>query len=135
MITVQTTVRAPLARVWACWQEPAHITGWAFASDDWEVPAAANDLRVGGTLSITMAAKDGSAQFDVVGTYTAVEPHTHIAYTMSDGRRVDATFHETPEGVAVTERFDPEQEHSEALQRAGWQAILDNFKRYVERQV
>ena len=131
-ITVQTTVNAPLQKVWDCWNNPADITGWAFASDDWEAPAAENDLHTGGTFKTTMAAKDKSASFDLIGTYTAVEDRAHIAYDMADGRHVEVRFEETPEGVIITETFDPEHENTEELQRAGWQAILENFKRYAE---
>lgn len=60
--TVQTVVNAPMEKVWKCWNKPEHITGWAFASDDWEAPAAENDLRVGGKFKTTMAAKDKSLE-------------------------------------------------------------------------
>lgn len=131
-ITVQTIVNAPLAKVWEYWNAPEHITQWAFASDDWEAPAATNDLRVGGKLVVTMAAKDKSASFDLVGAYTAVNEHTLIEFDMEDGRHVKVEFVEVPEGVKVVETFDPEDENSEEMQRAGWQAILDNFKKHVE---
>ena len=133
MITVKTTVQAPLSKVWECWNQPEHITGWAFATDTWEAPAAANDLKVGGTLKITMAAKDKSVSFDLIGQYTAVEEHKLIEYNM-DGRHVKIEFQETADGVEVVESFDPEKENPEEMQRAGWQAILDNFKKYVENQ-
>lgn len=116
---------------------------WAFASDDWEAPAAENDLRVGGTFKTIMAAKDGSESFDFTGTYTVVNEHQRIEYDMSEpssnepskgrsGRHVKIEFSETSDGVKITETFDPENENPEEVQRSGWQAILDNFKRYVE---
>lgn len=133
-ITIQTLVKAPLNKVWEAWNEPKHITNWAFASDDWEAPAANNDLRVSGRFKTTMSAKDKSASFDFTGTYTAVKEKELIEYTMDgdDQRHVKVTFEETPEGVLVTETFDPETENSEELQRNGWQAILDNFKKHAE---
>jgi uncharacterized protein YndB with AHSA1/START domain len=131
-ITVQTTVNAPLLKVWECWNQPEHIMNWDFASDDWEAPAAENDLRVGGELKVTMGAKDKSASFELIGTYTDMKEHELIEYDLSDGRHVKIEFLETPEGVHVIETFDPENENSMELQRAGWQAILDNFKKYVE---
>lgn len=132
-IRVQTTVDAPLGTVWECWNEPEHITGWAFASDEWEAPTAENDLRVGGKFKTQMQAKDGSSGFDFEGTYTAVKEHERIEYEMPNGRLVKVEFEETPTGVKVTETFDPERENPEEVQRNGWQAILDNFKTYVER--
>ncbi len=131
-ITVATTINAPLTEVWARWTQPEHITQWTFASDDWESPSATNDLRVGGAFTTRMQAKDGSFGFDFGGTYTAVEEHAHIAYDMADGRHVDVRFEEVDGGVRVTETFDPETENSEEMQRAGWQAILDNFKKYAD---
>jgi len=132
MITVENTVRATIDKVWDCWNEPQHITKWAFASDDWEAPSAQNDLRTGGKLIIEMAAKDRSAGFELIGVYSTVLEKKLIEYSMSDGRRVRIEFHEVPDGVHVVESFDPEQVHSEDLQRQGWQAILDNFKKYTE---
>jgi uncharacterized protein YndB with AHSA1/START domain len=131
-ITVETIVNAPVEKVWECWNKPEHITGWAFASDDWEAPAAENDLRTGGKFKTVMAAKDKSSSFDFEGTYSTVKKHELIEYDMSDGRHVKVEFAGTPEGVRVTETFDPENENSEEMQRSGWQAILDNFKKYVE---
>jgi uncharacterized protein YndB with AHSA1/START domain len=131
-ITVQTVVKAPVAKVWECWNKPEHITGWAFASDDWEAPAAENDLRVGGKFKTTMAAKDKSESFDFTGMYTAVKENELIEYDMDDGRQVRVEFTEFPEGIRITESFEPENQYPEEMQRSGWQAILDNFKKYVE---
>jgi uncharacterized protein YndB with AHSA1/START domain len=131
-ITVQTTVNAPIARVWSYWNSPEHITQWAFASDDWEARDPHNDLRAGGAFKTTMGAKDKSVSFDFEGVYTAVKEPKLIEYDMSDGRHVKIEFAETPDGVQVSETFDPETENSEELQRSGWQAILDNFKKHVE---
>ncbi len=131
-ITVQTTINAPLEKVWQYWTEPQHITNWAFASDDWEAPESENNVTVGGTFKTVMAAKDKSAQFDFTGTYTAVDEKSRLEYDMDDGRHVTIAFAETPEGIAVIETFDPEDENSEEMQRSGWQSILDNFKNYTE---
>lgn len=131
-ITVTTIVTAPMTKVWEYWNTPEHIVNWAFASDDWEAPAAVNDLRVGGTFTTTMAAKDKSTSFDFSGRYTTVTEHGLIEYVMEDGRQVTVEFSQVPDGIQVTETFDPESENSTELQKNGWQAILDNFKKYVE---
>jgi uncharacterized protein YndB with AHSA1/START domain len=132
-ITVQTVVKAHIAKVWECWNKPEHITGWAFASDDWEAPAVENDLHVGGKFKTTMAAKDKSSSFDFTGTYTAVRENELIEYDLDDDRQVRVEFTQLPEGVRITESFEPENQNPEEMQRSGWQAILDNFKKYVER--
>ncbi len=131
-ITIKTTINAPIEKVWECWSKPEHITKWAFASDDWEAPYANNDLRTEGKFKTTMSAKDKSASFDFEGTYTNVKDHELIEYVMSDGRTVKTVFTQTPTNVEIVQTFDPESENSLEMQRSGWQAILDNFKKYVE---
>ena len=132
MITVQTILKAPIEKVWELWISPEHITQWNHASVDWHTPYAENDLKVGGKFKYTMAAKDGSMQFDFGGTYTEIVNHSLISYTIDDGRKVKITFESQENGVEIIEKFDPETENSEALQQQGWQAILDNFKKHVE---
>jgi len=134
-VTISVLVQAPLEQVWKSWSEPEHIVVWAHASNDWECPRAENDLQVGGRFSSTFAAKDKSASFDFSGTYTAVTPHSYIAYTMDDGRVVETAFEETAGGVLITQTFEIESENPEEMQRSGWQAILNNFKRHTESLV
>lgn len=131
-VLVSARVEAPLARVWEAWTRPEHITRWTFASPDWHAPRATNDLRTGGSFSTRMEAKDGSFGFDFAGVYDVVEPMKRIAYHLGDEREVLVRFAERGGAVLVEEEFDPEGENSPERQREGWQAILDNFKRYVE---
>lgn len=105
---------------------------WNTASSDWHTTTAENDLKVGGRFSSRMEAKDGSEGFDFTGVYTAVAPHERVAYRMDDGRQVEVTFAPDEQSVRVVETFEPETENPHELQRAGWQAILDSFKKYVE---
>ena len=132
-ITVEMKVNAPLEKVWDYWTNPQHIVNWNYASEDWHAPHATNDLRVGGKFSSRMEAKDGSMGFDFEGEYTKVEQHIEIEYVLADARRVNIRFDSDGKETTVTETFDPENENTLELQRAGWQAILDNFKRYTER--
>ena len=132
MITVETVVNAPIEKVWDYWTNPQHITKWCQASDDWHAPFAENDLTKGGKFRTTMAAKDGSFSFEFEGEYTEVESHQTIKYSMADGRKVAIEFDDHDGHVHITESFDPETENPDEMQRAGWQAILDNFKKYVE---
>jgi uncharacterized protein YndB with AHSA1/START domain len=132
MIHIETTIAAPLARVWDAYNNPADVVKWNFASEDWHCPSAVSDLREGGTFSSRMEAKDGSYGFDFEGTYTKVEPHTLIEYAFGD-RTARVTFAEGPQGVTVSVDFEAEEENSAELQRTGWQAILNNFKTHVEK--
>ncbi len=131
-ITVETTVKSPIEKVWAFWSEPQHIMKWCQASDEWHAPYADNDLRAGGKFKTTMAAKDGSFQFDFEGVYTNVQPMKLIEYKMSDGRKVKITFSANGNETKVVETFDPETQNPIEMQRGGWQAILDNFGKYTE---
>lgn len=129
-ITVSTVVAAPIAEVWRAYNSPDDIKVWNTASPDWHTTASAVDLRVGGKFSSRMEAKDGSFGFDFAGEYTKVEPLRLIEYRFGDRVGV-VEFSEGPAGVTVTVTFDSEPSHSEAQQRQGWQAILDNFARHV----
>lgn len=133
-ITVQTTVNAPIEKVWACWTEPQHIPGWAFADPSWEARNPENDLKPGGRFKTTMGAKDGSVSFDFAGAYTAVETNKHLAYTLDDNRKVTVDFEDTGSGIKITQTFDPESQNPPEFQKLGWQAFLNNFKSYVEKQ-
>ena len=130
-ITVETIVNAPLGDVWDGWTTPADIMQWNAASDDWHTTAATVDLRDGGRFSSRMEARDGSMGFDFAGTYTRVDPQRLIEANFGD-RTMRVEFTEETGGVRVRETFDAEDEHSEEMQRQGWQAILDRFARHVE---
>ena len=132
VITVRTTIKAPIDKVWKYWSDPSHITQWCYASDDWHAPKAENDLRTGGKFSTTMAAKDGSMSFDFGGVYTNVTAPNVMEYTMGDGRTVKINFTAHGDETEVVESFEPEAENPHEMQKGGWQAILDNFKKYTE---
>jgi uncharacterized protein YndB with AHSA1/START domain len=131
-ITVEATVNASVQKVWNFWNAPEHITQWCAAIDTWHAPKADNDLRVGGSFATRMEAKDGSFGFDFGGIYDEVVPNKLISYTMSDGRKVKITFSGNGDQTTVTETFDAENENPVEMQREGWQAILNNFKKYAE---
>jgi uncharacterized protein YndB with AHSA1/START domain len=131
-ITVQTTISAPIQKVWEYYTQPEHIVKWNFASDDWECPKASADLKVGGKFCSTMSAKDGSASFDFEGVYTKVEEYKLLEYEFGD-RTASISFEETEGKTVVTVTFDPETENPEEIQREGWQAILENFKKHTEQ--
>ncbi|MHC1776207.1 MAG: SRPBCC family protein [Lentimicrobium sp.] len=131
-ITVEATINAPVEKVWLLWTGPEHITQWNNASDDWHTPAAENDLRIGGKFSFRMEAKDGSMGFDFWGIYTTIEPLQFIGYTLGNERKVEIRFVAEANKTRIVETFDPEDVNSAELQQTGWQAILNNFKKYAE---
>ena len=131
-ITVESSVNAPVEKVWQYWNSPEHIVKWAAASDDWHTTKSENDVRAGGKFLSRMEAKDGSFGFDFGGIYDTVREHQQISYTLGDGRKVDVQFDAEAGKTQITEVFEAENMHSVEMQQAGWQAILDNFKKYVE---
>lgn len=133
-ITVATTIAAPLAEVWRAYVTPQDIMAWNTASPDWHTTTATVDLRAGGRFSSRMEARDGSMGFDFAGVYTQVVPQNLIEYSFGD-RTGRVEFSEGPQGVAVKVTFDGETTNPEEQQRAGWQAILDSFKRHVESRL
>lgn len=134
-ITVESTVNAPIEKVWKFWTLPEHIITWSYASDDWHSPYADNDLQTGGKFKTTMAAKDGSFSFDFTGVYTHIEENSQIAYLIDDGRTVNIVFSTEGNATKITETFEAEEMNPVDMQRGGWQAILDNFKKLVEASV
>jgi len=131
-ITIETTIAADIKKVWDYYNKPEHITKWNFAIDSWQCPSAENDLRVGGKLKSRMEAKDGSFGFDFEATYDEVLDHKRIVYTIADGRKVETDFSDLGGTTKVVTVFEAESENPVEMQKGGWQAILDNFKKYTE---
>jgi uncharacterized protein YndB with AHSA1/START domain len=131
-VTVEVNIKAPVDKVWKLWNSPEAITKWCTATPEWHTPRAENDLRIGGKFFSRMEAKDQSMGFDFGGQYTIVKNNELIEYTMDDGRKVKVVFASNGDGTKITETFDAETQNPVEMQKAGWQAILDNFKNYAE---
>ncbi len=131
-VTVETIVQVPVEKAWMFWTTPDHIMQWNNASDDWHTPRAENDLRKGGRFLSRMEARDGSMGFDFNGVYDEVIPHQEISYTMEDSRKVNIRFVPEGNGTKVIETFETENTHPVEMQRSGWQAIMDNYKKHAE---
>lgn len=132
MITIQTTVDADNKKAWDYYTDPQHITKWNFADPSWQCPSASNDLREGGKYSARMEAKDGSFGFDFEAIYDEVVEGKKIVYTIADGRKVEVSFSENDDKTDVVTVFEAETTNPVEMQRGGWQAILDNYKKYTE---
>ncbi|PKA16389.1 SRPBCC family protein [Leptospira haakeii] len=131
-ITIQSTIAADIKKAWDYYTNPQHIIKWNFATDDWQCPWAKNDMRPGGKYSARMEAKDGSFGFEFEAIYDTVVDQKNFAYTMGDGRKATVNFENKDNKTLVTVSFDPESQNPVEMQRGGWQAILDNFKKYTE---
>lgn len=133
-ITIGVTVKAPAETVWKLWTTPEDIIKWNSASEDWHTTRAENDLRKGGKFVSRMEAKDGSIGFDFTGIYDEVIPNKRIAYTLEDGRKVDIIFEDNGKETRVIQTFEAESENPTDMQKEGWQAIMNNFKKYAENK-
>lgn len=131
-ITVETVVNAPVEIVWNAWTAPEHIVQWNNASEDWHTPKVENDLRTGGKFLSRMEAKDGSFGFDFSGVYDEVKTNELISYTLGDDRKVSISFSGNGNTTKITETFEAENTNPVEMQKGGWQAILDNFRKYTE---
>jgi uncharacterized protein YndB with AHSA1/START domain len=130
-ITVENIIQAPIDKVWRYWTDPTHIKKWNNASDDWYTPFAENDLKKGGKFLSRMESKDGKFGFDFGGVYDEVKTNELISYTMGDGRKVQISFLDGNGTTKISETFEPENTNSLEMQKDGFQAILDNFKKVV----
>lgn len=135
IVTLEVLIDAAMDVVWKCWITPADIIKWNNASEDWHTPDASNDLRKGGKFTYRIEAKKGSVGFDFGGTYGDIIDRQEINYTLEDGRRVRIIFMNVDHKVQIIESFEVEDIHPIEMQQQGWQAILDNFQKYVEHQL
>jgi uncharacterized protein YndB with AHSA1/START domain len=132
-ITVQAVISAPVEQVWKLYTEPEHVMKWNNASNDWHTTRAENDLKVGGKFLYRMEAKDGSSGFNFDGTYEQVKINELIVYSLTDGRKVEVIFtKDNDTRTKMATAFEAENTNSIEMQRDGWQAILNNFNKYVE---
>ncbi|HMS65622.1 MAG TPA: SRPBCC family protein [Ignavibacteria bacterium] len=132
IIVIEALIKAPIEKIWDNWTGPEHIVNWNNASDDWHTTRAENDLKVGGKFNSHMAAKDGSMGFDFEGVYTEVKKNECIEYILGDDRKVKIEFIKEGDKYRIREAFEAESSNPVEMQRDGWQAILDNFKKYTE---
>lgn len=133
-ITVSVQLDTNAEKAWEYWTHPDYIVQWNFASDEWCCPSASNDVSEGGKLSWRMEAKDGTFGFDLNGTYTKVVHPQQLEYMLEDGRPVRVHFETDSTGTTVKWTFEVEQINPPEFQKAGWQAILNNYKALVDQE-
>ena len=132
-IIVDVMIKGDIKDIWSKWTQDKHIKNWYFASDDWHVPNVEQNFEVGKTFTYRMEAKDGSMGFDFSGTFTDIKVHKSITYVLEDNRKVVTNFEEYGNQIHLIQEFEPENDFSLEMQKQGWQAILNNYKKYVEK--
>lgn len=130
-ITIHAHLNATTQAAFDAYTSPEAITQWNFASPEWCCPSAQVDLRVGGIHNARMEARDGSMGFDFSARYSLVDAPSSLGLALDDGREVEIKFDADGSGTKVTVSFDPETQNPLDMQRGGWQAILDNYAKYV----
>jgi uncharacterized protein YndB with AHSA1/START domain len=78
-LTIRRIFKAPRARVFAAWTKPEILSTW-FGPQDFTIPEAILDVRVGGRYRITLLAPDGE-RYVVGGVFSEVRPPEFLAYT------------------------------------------------------
>ena len=130
-ITIKAELNIDRQKAWELYTNPKHIVNWNFADPSWCCPFAENDMTIGGIYKARMEAKDGSFGFDFEGVYSNVALYDQFTYGFED-RMITVSFKEVQNNTEMIITFDPEKENPLELQRNGWQAILNNFKKYAE---
>jgi uncharacterized protein YndB with AHSA1/START domain len=130
-IIVKVLINADSKKVWNYYTIPQHIINWNFAHPSWHCPRAENDMKVGGRYFARMEAKDGSDGFDFIANYIEIDEGKQFSYGF-DKRTVTIKINPVKDHTELVVVFDPETENPIDIQRNGWQAILNNFKNYVE---
>jgi len=131
-LSVQTSIKAPIEKVWKCWTTPADIIQWNNPSEDWETTSVTLHLKDNGNFIYKMKTKDDSVAFDFTGIYDKVIINEYIKSTLFDGRKVVNIFKSNGDETILIENFDPEAQTPIPDQEAFTQAVIDNFKKYVE---
>ena len=73
-------IKASPEKVWRALTQPEAIKQWMGPSDDFKVPVAETDLKIGGRYHIGMQSPDGEMH-NVSGVYREVVPNSRLVYT------------------------------------------------------
>ena len=135
-LTLKRRLKAPPAKVYAAWTDPAMMMRW-WSSADCETLYTEADARVGGRFRVLMR-DDKGEEHDVSGVYREVVPGRKLVFTWvwrSTPEReslVTVLFERKGEGTLLT--LTHEQLFDEAVRdshRNGWSGALDKLERYV----
>src|ERR1700686_445327 len=80
-MTIVRVFDAPRHLVWKAWTEPQHLAQW-FGPKGFTNPVCEVDLRLGGTLRITMQGPDGTL-YPMVAVYDEVIEPERLVWTTS----------------------------------------------------
>jgi uncharacterized protein YndB with AHSA1/START domain len=144
LLVISRRFDAPRALVFRAWTKAEHIKRW-FSPENFTVPEAEIDCRVGGVFAVCMHAPDGKMHW-CRGRFTEVASPDRLAFStdVTDGdtlmfvAHTTVTFEDDGAGTRMTVRqgYDlPNDAFRWAVQGApeGWRTTLDKFEREVAR--
>jgi uncharacterized protein YndB with AHSA1/START domain len=145
MLSQTRVIRAPRARVYEAWTNPAILMKW-FGSATMHCAGATMDARAGGAYRIEVApntppppAAGGAGSAAVVGHFTKIVPNELVQFTWSatwspeEETLVTVSLKDVAEGTELTlvhERFSTEA--SRDAHNSGWVGGLDKFTKLFE---
>ena len=134
-IVVRRRMPAPREVVYEAWTDPEGLRNWMCPGDVISADASL-DVRVGGSLRITMRSKEQVHEH--IGTYHVVDPPAKLSFTWSGGNVASDTTLVTVEFIAqgneselviTHERFT----NADVAQRyeMGWGTIARKFAEFL----
>ena len=81
-LTIVRRFKAAPEKVWRALTQPEALRQWMAPSDEFKVPHAEADLKVGGRYSVVMQSPAGELH-DVRGVYREIVPNSKLVYTWS----------------------------------------------------
>ena len=133
-LTLKRRIKAPPAKIYAAWTDPALILRW-FGPDSGEVLEAETDIRIGGRYHIAFRTGNGE-RHDVGGVYREIVPGEKLVFswawrsTPERESLVTVTFKPDGDGTILTllhERFFDETARDN--HRTGWTGAIDKLER------
>lgn len=139
-LRIERFIRAPQARVYALWTNPAEMDKWN-VPEGMTVPEAEQDIRVGGKFRAVLMEADGT-RHTAVGEYREVTPPERLVYTHAWLTDDETNGRTTPQTI-VTVEFLTENDGTRVVltqtgfankasrdgHEGGWSSTLDQFAR------
>ena len=136
-LTIRRRFKAPPARVYAAWTEPAQIARW-FGPGKVEVVDAVFETRAGGRFIVHARSPDTGDDHHVSGVVKEVKPNEKVVYTWAwrstPDRESLVTVEFKPDGGGTLLTLTHEQfvdEPARDRHNAGWTGALDKLEAYL----
>ena len=141
VIQLSMKFRAPRAKVWQCWTEPALLKKWFFVEEGYENTAAEIELKPLGKyrLGMSRCAAGTDEQTVFTGFFHEIQPPQQLSYTWrTEGRPsywtlVTARFVDDGAGSVVELVHGVfENDEDRALHEVGWTGCVTQLGKLLE---